>query len=47
MAGYSGKPLPVKLDIKPGQRVLLDGAPSPGILEELQPGVTLITRLGA
>jgi hypothetical protein len=47
VAGYSGKPLPVKLDIKPGQRVLLDGAPSPGILEELQPGVTLITRLGA
>lgn len=26
MGGYSGKPLPVKLEIKPGQRALLDGA---------------------
>lgn len=27
-AGYSGTPLPTKLGIKPGSRVLLDGAPS-------------------
>jgi hypothetical protein len=26
-AGYSGTPLPAKLGIKPGHRVLLDGAP--------------------
>jgi hypothetical protein len=26
-AGYSGTPLPAKLGIKPGTRVLLDGAP--------------------
>ena len=26
-AGYSGTPLPAKLGIKPGSRVLLDGAP--------------------
>jgi hypothetical protein len=27
-AGYSGTPLPAKLGIKPGSRVLLDGAPA-------------------
>ena len=27
MAGYSGTPLPKKLGIKPGSRVLLDGEP--------------------
>ena len=47
MAGYSGPPLPVKLNIRPGHRVLLDGTPSPDVLEELQPGVTLVTRLGS
>jgi hypothetical protein len=26
-AGYSGTPLPAKLGVKPGSRVLLDGAP--------------------
>jgi hypothetical protein len=47
VAGYPGKPLPVKLDITPRQRVLLDGAPSPAVLKDLPPGVTLTTRLGA
>ena len=28
MAGYSGTPLPRKLGIKPGHRVLVDGAPA-------------------
>lgn len=32
MAGYSGTPLPQKLGIKPGHRLLLSGAP-PGFLE--------------
>ena len=27
-AGYSGKPLPVKLGVKPGSRVLVTGAPA-------------------
>jgi len=33
-AGYSGTPLPRKLGIKPGHRVLLDGAPT-GFEDEL------------
>ena len=46
-AGYSGTPLPKKLDIKPGHRVLLDSAP-PGFetdtLVPLPDGVTLHRR---
>jgi len=41
--GYSGKPLIAKLDVKPGHRLLLKGAPN-GFETELRPlpeGVTL------
>jgi hypothetical protein len=44
MAGYSGTPLPRKLGIKPGHRVLALGAPqgfAHGTLGELPDGVTL------
>ena len=45
-SGYSGTPLPAKLGIKPGSRVLLDGAP-PGLpLESLPDGVALHRRPG-
>jgi hypothetical protein len=47
VAGYSGKPLPVKLDMRPGHRVLLDRMPASIVLGELPPGVTLLTRAGA
>lgn len=44
MDGYSGTPLPDKLGMKPGQRVLLDGAP---IGFRLETGsATVQTRLG-
>ena len=46
MAGYSGTPLPRKLGIKPGQRVLALGAPdgfADGTLGELPDGVALRT----
>jgi hypothetical protein len=43
-AGYSGTPLPRKLGIKPGHRVLLLGAPEGFALEELPDGVKLGTR---
>ena len=46
MAGYSGTPLPRKLGIKPGHRVLALGAPdgfADGTLGELPDGVTLRT----
>jgi hypothetical protein len=46
-AGYSGTPLPRKLGIKPGHRVLLFGAPegfAEGTLGELPEGVRLRTR---
>src|SRR3954468_17548269 len=42
MAGYSGTPLPRKLGIKPGHRVLLLRAPEgfePGVLGPLPDGV--------
>ncbi|MBI5493808.1 MAG: DUF3052 domain-containing protein [Deltaproteobacteria bacterium] len=48
MAGYSGTPLPRKLGIKDGHRVLFLGAPA-GFADTLQPlpdGVTLLTRAG-
>src|SRR6478609_4878950 len=43
MAGYSGTPLPKKLGIKPGHRVLLSGAPAGFALTELPDGVTVHT----
>lgn len=46
-AGYSGTPLPRKLGIKPGQRVLLLGAPDgfeAGTLGELPDGVRVGRR---
>jgi hypothetical protein len=41
-AGYSGTPLPRKLGIKPGHRVLLLGAPDGFELGELPDGVRLV-----
>ena len=43
IAGYSGKPLPDKLGIKPGLRVYVDRAPAH--IEALLPGVDYRTRL--
>jgi hypothetical protein len=43
-AGYSGTPLPAKLGIKPGSRVLLDGAPEGLPLEPLPDGAVLHRR---
>ena len=43
MAGYSGTPLPRKLGIKPGHRVLALNAPGSFALEDLPDGVTLRT----
>jgi len=48
MSGYSGTPLPKKLGIKPGQRVLLLSAPEPfesSTLGELPDGVKVAHRL--
>src|SRR4051812_15100100 len=42
--GYSGTPLPRKLGIKPGHRVLLLGAPEGFALGELPDGVTVVRR---
>ena len=44
MAGYSGTPLPRKLGIKPGHRVLLLGAPDGFALGELPEGVKVGMR---
>jgi hypothetical protein len=46
-AGYSGTPLPRKLGITPGARVVLSGAPpdAEALLEELPEGVRLSRRL--
>lgn len=46
MSGYSGTPLPVKLGIKPGARVLLAGAPSDFTLAPLPDGVSVHRRAG-
>ncbi len=48
MDGYSGKPLAVKLGIKPGMRVALVGAPAglPAALGELPPGIDLRSEAG-
>lgn len=48
-AGYSGTPLPKKLGIRSGDRVLLDGAPEgfeTDVLAPLPDGVTLHRRAG-
>jgi hypothetical protein len=48
MSGYSGTPLPKKLGIKPGHRVLLLSAPEPfesSTLGELPDGVKVAHRL--
>jgi hypothetical protein len=44
MAGYSGTPLPKKLGIAAGHRVLLDGAPAGFALDPLPPDVVLHRR---
>ncbi len=48
MAGYSGTPLPKKLGIKEGSRVLLAGAPDgfPDTLGHLPEGARLLSRYG-
>jgi hypothetical protein len=46
-AGYSGTPLPRKLGIEAGSRVLLDGAPDGLALEPLAECVTVHHRAGA
>jgi hypothetical protein len=46
MAGYSGTPLPRKLGIATGSRVLLDGAPAEFTLGELPPDVVVHRRAG-
>ena len=46
-AGYSGTPLPRKLGIKAGSRVLLDGAPDGFTLEPLPENTTVHHRAGA
>lgn len=43
-SGYSGTPLPAKLGIKAGSRVLLDGAPAGLALEPLPGGARLHRR---
>jgi len=45
-AGYSGTPLPRKLGIKPGSRVLLAGAPDGFALGELPADAVLHRRAG-
>jgi hypothetical protein len=48
VSGYSGTPLPKKLGIKPGHRVLLLSAPEPferDTLGELPDGVNVVRRL--
>src|SRR5262249_35665409 len=47
-AGYSGTPLPQKLGIKPGEKVVVLGAPwdYESVVNPLPAGVTVGTRLG-
>jgi hypothetical protein len=47
-AGYSGTPLPTKLGIRPGSRVLVTGAPESFVEDTLgpMPGVELHRRAG-
>jgi hypothetical protein len=44
MAGYSGTPLPKKLGVHAGHRVLLDGAPPDFTLDDLPADVVLHRR---
>lgn len=44
--GYSGKPLLAKLGVRPGHRVLLDGAPAGFGLDRLPDGALLHRRPG-
>ena len=46
-AGYSGRPVPAKLGIREGHRVLVTGAPAEFALDPLPGGVTLHARAGA
>ena len=46
-AGYSGTPLPAKLGIKPGGRVLVDSPQAGPALGALPDGVTLHRRRGS
>jgi hypothetical protein len=46
-AGYSGTPLPAKLGIKPGHRVLVLGAPKAFVLDPLPEGVSVHRRTGS
>lgn len=48
MAGYSGTPLPKKLGLKPGHRLLLLHAPATitATLGELPDGITIDRRMG-
>jgi hypothetical protein len=46
MAGYAGTPLPKKLGVAAGHRVLLDGPPPAFTLTDLPPGVTVHRRAG-
>jgi hypothetical protein len=46
-AGYSGTPLPAKLGIKPGHRVLVVGAPEGFVLDPLPEDVTVHGRAGS
>jgi len=45
VSGYSGTPLPKKLGIKPGHRVLLLSAPEHFALGDLPDDVTVVRRL--
>ena len=45
--GYSGKPLAVKLGIKAGYAVLVDGAPEGFVIEGLPEGVRPHSRVGS
>jgi hypothetical protein len=45
-AGYSGTPLPAKLGIRAGSRVLLDGAPADLAIDVLPAGVSMHRRAG-
>jgi hypothetical protein len=47
MAGYSGKPLAVKLGVAAGHRVLLDGAPAGFVLDGVTPEATVHRRAGS
>ncbi|MGH8825339.1 MAG: DUF3052 domain-containing protein [Jiangellaceae bacterium] len=47
MAGYSGTPLPRKLDVKAGHRVLLDRAPEGFVLDPLPEHATVHHRAGS